>query len=159
MVGKERFELFFITKRIHRLSDCLPPDWGDGYENVSISSTVENQDRADFRLPILKAAPIHHKSIVCEPLLGPIDLSPWLGADITQVVAGGESGTEARPCRYEWILDIRRQCIEAGVPFLFKQTGAKFIKNGRLYQIPRRLQHSQARKADINYKCQTFVPR
>ena len=80
---------FFITKRICRLGDCLPPDWGEGYENVAICSTAENQERAGFRLPILKAAPIRHKSITCEPLLGPIDLSPWLGEDITQVVAGG----------------------------------------------------------------------
>ena len=49
---------FFITKRIHRLAECVPPDWGDGYENVSICSTAENQDRAAFRLPILKAAPV-----------------------------------------------------------------------------------------------------
>ncbi len=45
------------------------------------------------------------------------------------------------------------------MPFLFKQTGAKLIKDGKLYHIPRRLQHSQARKAGINYRCQTFRPR
>lgn len=150
---------FFITKRIHRLADCLPPDWGEGFENVSICCTVENQDRANFRLPILKAAPIRYKSIACEPLLGPLDLSPWLDGSITQVAAGGESGPGARPCRYEWILDLRAQCMAAAVPFLFKQTGAKLIKDGKLYQIPRRLQHAQARKAGINYQCSTFLPR
>lgn len=158
---KHRADLnfFFITKRIHRLADCLPPDWGTGYENVSICVTAEDQERADFRLPLLAEAPIRYKSISCEPLLGPIDLSRWLGPHITQVVAGGESGPEARPCRYEWILNLRAQCMAAGVPFLFKQTGYRFIKDGKLYRVPRKLQHSQARKAGINYRCRTFRPR
>lgn len=152
-------DFLFITKRIHRFEACTPPGWGEGWDNVYVCSTVENQDRADFRLPLLQQASIRHKAIVCEPLLGPIDLSPWLNGDIFQVVAGGESGQQARPCRYEWILDIRRQCMEAGVPFFFKQTGARLIRDGRLYQIPRRLQHIQARRADINYRCRSILPR
>ena len=156
--ARSDLRFFFITKRIHRLLDHIPPDWGPGYENVGICSTAEDQPRADFRLPLLLAAPIRHKSIACEPLLGPINLRPWLGPEITQVVAGGESGPNARPCRYEWVLDLRQQCIEAGVPFLFKQTGAKLIKDGKLYQIPRKLQHSQARRANINFQCRTFRP-
>lgn len=152
-------DFFFITKRIHRLAECVPPDWGEGYENVSICSTVEDQERTNFRIPILKNAPIRHKSITCSPLLGPIDLSPWLDRDIRQVVVGGESGENARPCRYEWVLDIRDQCAAAGVPFLFQQTGANFVKNGKTYRIPRRLQHSQARKAGINYLCQHYIPK
>ena len=159
IAARKDLNFFFITKRIHRLTECLPPDWGNGYENVSIGSTVENQDRANIRLPIFKAVPIRYKSIVCEPLLGPLDISAWLGPDITQVVVGGESGIDARPCRYEWILDIRSQCVKAGVPFLFKLTGAKFVKDGRMYHIPRSLQHNQARRADVNYKCWTFIPR
>ena len=158
MEARRGLNFFFITKRIHRLESCLPPGWGEGWEHVSICSTAEDQERAAFRLPILKAAPVRHKSIACEPLLGPIDLTPWLGGDITQVVAGGESGPDARPCRYEWILGLRDQCVRAGVPFLFKQTGANFIKDGRLYRIPRKLQHAQARKAGINYRCSTFRP-
>ena len=50
-----------ITKRIDRLHVSLPDDWGDGYEHVTICCTVENQDRADYRLPIYKAAPVKHK--------------------------------------------------------------------------------------------------
>lgn len=159
MRARSDLNFFFITKRIHRLAECLPPDWGAGYENISVCVTAEDQTRADFRLPILEQAPIRYKSISCEPLLGPVDLSRWLGPHITQVVAGGESGAEARPCRYEWILDIRAQCAAAGVPFLFKQTGYRFVKDGKLYCIPRRLQHSQARKAGINYRCHIFRPR
>ena len=64
---------------------------------------------------------------------------------------GGESGLEARPCRYEWVLGIREQCVAAGVSFTFRQTGARFIKDGRLYLIPKPKQHEQARRAGIDY--------
>ncbi len=148
---RDDLHFLFITKRIHRLAECLPPDWGEGYENVTICCTVENQDRADFRLPIFLAAPIRHKQIVCEPLLEPIDLTRFLTPAVEQVLAGGESGAEARVCDYDWVLSLRAQCVEAGVPFHFKQTGARFRKNGRLYAIERRLQHDQARRAGIDY--------
>lgn len=140
----------FITKRIDRLAACLPEDWGEGYENVRVCCTAENQSRADYRLPIFRDAPIRHKEIVCEPLLGPIELGPYLGSWCRGVTVGGESGMEARPCDYAWILGIREQCMRADVPFRFKQTGYRFIKDGKLYLIKRSLQHAQARKAQIN---------
>lgn len=140
----------FITKRIDRLAACLPDDWGDGYPNVRICCTVENQKRADHRLPIFRDAPARHKQIVCEPLLGPIDLGAHLGPWVRGVSVGGESGVEARPCRYEWVLDIRAQCLSAGVPFTFRQTGYRFVKDGKLYLVERPLQGAQARKASIN---------
>lgn len=151
---KERSDCFFyfFTKRIDRLSGCLPPDWGDGYDNVLIGCTVENQDRADFRLPIFKALAIKHKSIIIAPMLERIDISQYLDDTIEEVSVGGESGINARPCNYDWVLDIRRQCVEKNVPFLFHQTGAHFVKDGKAYTIPRRLQHSQAHKAGIDFR-------
>lgn len=147
-------DFFIITKRIHRFMQCIPKDWGDGWENVSICCTAENQDRADYRLPFLLDAPIRHKFIACEPLLGAIDMRKYLSREISSVVVGGESGNEARICRYEWVLDIREQCIDAGVSFHFKQTGARFEKDGHLYRIERRFQHAQARRAAIDYTAQ-----
>lgn len=151
---KERSDVFFfmITKRIDRFMDCIPDDWGDGYDNVQICCTVENQDRADYRLPIYMKAPIKHKQIVCEPLLGEIDLSSYLDDSIELLLAGGESGTQARVCEYDWILHLRQQAIEKDIPFFFKQTGARLRKDGKLYQIPRKEQHAQAKRANINYK-------
>ncbi len=140
----------FITKRITRFAQCLPADWGGGYPNVSICCTVENQAKADERLPVFRDAPIRQKMIVCEPLLEKIDLSNFLGEWVGNVTVGGESGEGARICNYDWVLDIRRQCIEANVPFTFKQTGANFVKDEKTYQIPRKLQHAQAKKANIN---------
>ena len=143
---------YFFTKRIDRLEKCLPPDWGSGYDNVLIGCTVENQERADFRLPIFLSLPIKHRSIICAPLLEALDISRYLSRDIEEVSVGGESGREARVCDYDWILDIRQQCVAANVPFCFHQTGAHFIKQGRLYNIPRDHQISQANRAGIDFR-------
>ena len=150
---RERADCRFlmITKRIDRFMDCIPADWGDGYPNVHICCTVENQDRVDYRLPIYRQVPIQHKSIICEPLLERVDLSSYLGEWVTEVIAGGESGSSARICDFDWILDLRRQCIEHNVAFHFKQTGAHFIKDGKYFRIKRQFQHSQARKAGIDW--------
>lgn len=150
---RQRSDLDFmlITKRIDRLAQCLPDDWGDGYDHVTICCTVENQALANYRLPIYKAAPIKHKIIICEPLLERIDLRPYeIGEWVEQVVVGGESGYEARPCDFDWVMDIRSVCEESKIAFWFKQTGAKFVKDGKLYRIKRQFQHSQARKAALN---------
>lgn len=151
---KERSDcwFYFFTKRIDRLGQCLPDDWGDGYDNVLIGCTAEDQKRADQRLPVFRALPIKHRSIIVAPLLEAVDLSQYLDDTIDEVSVGGESGYNARPCSYDWVLDIRRQCIEKNVPFRFHQTGANFIKDSRCYRIRRRDQHSQAGKADINYR-------
>lgn len=142
---------FIITKRIDRFEVNLPTDWGDGYANVTIGSTCENQDRANFRLPIFLKLPIRHKIIICEPLLEQINLSQWLLNSIEKVIVGGESGNEARICDYDWVYHIRIQCSEKKVPFHFKQTGARFVKEGRLYNIKRQDQHLQAAKAGIDF--------
>ena len=141
---------FMSTKRPERILLSVPDDWGDGYENVTICCTMENQRRADERLPIYRDLPIRHKSVICEPLLEAIDFRGGLGPWCEQVTVGGESGPDARVCNYDWVLNIRSQCAAAGIPFHFKQTGAHFVKDGRLYNIPRKLQMSQARRAGID---------
>lgn len=143
---------YFFTKRIDRFADCIPADWGDGYPNVLIGCTVENQAMADRRLPIFMSAPIRHKIITAAPLLEQINILPYLDSSIEEVSVGGESGVNARPCHYDWILNLRRQCVEKNVPFRFHQTGAYFVKDGKLYRIMRKYQLSQAHKAGIDYK-------
>ena len=62
-------DFMFFTKRIERFCDILPKDWGDGYENVIVGCSVENQKMADERLPIFLNAPIKRRYIICAPLL------------------------------------------------------------------------------------------
>lgn len=105
---KERSDLnfIFLTKRIERFQQCIPDDWNNGYDNVTVGCTVENQDRADFRLSIFHNLPIKHKNIICQPLIGPIDMETYLD-DVELVVEGGESDQNARPLNYDWVLSIR----------------------------------------------------
>lgn len=142
---------YFFTKRIDRLEKCLPREWGEGFDNVIIGCTVENRAMADYRLPIFKSLPIKHKSIIVAPMLEHMDISAYIDEEIEEVSVSGESGADARPCNYEWVLDIRRQCIEKNVPFRFHQTGAHFIKDGKMYYVKRKYQLSQAAKAGINF--------
>lgn len=153
-IMKSRRDLwfYFFTKRIDRFLECVPSDWEDGYENVLVGCTVENQQMADYRLPIFQTLPIKHKSIIAAPLIGSLDLTPYLDNTIEEVSVGGESGNQARPCHYEWILLLHDQCVQANIPFSFHQTGAHFVKDGKLYRIPRRLQHSQAHKANLDFR-------
>jgi protein gp37 len=134
-----RLDLHFYipTKRIHRFLDCIPPDWGDGYENVTIACTAENQAMADKRLPLFASLPIKHREVIVEPILERMDISSRLSG-LEQVIVGGESGATARICDFRWIVSLRRQCEAAHVPFRFKQTGARFInEEGRLVNVAR----------------------
>ena len=90
---RERQDLhfLFITKRIDRLHKCLPPDWGNGYDHVTICCTMENQDRVDYRLPIYKAAPIKHKIIICEPLLSAFVSSVMASIETSRIFSGSSS--------------------------------------------------------------------
>ncbi|RGY97499.1 DUF5131 family protein [Clostridium sp. AM58-1XD] len=150
---RERSDLHFIflTKRIERFMECIPDDWNYGYENVTIGCTVENQDRADYRLSIFNELPVKHKNIICQPLIESINLEPYLDK-IELVVVGGESDQNARPLDYDWVLNIRRQCVERNVPFEFRQCGTHFIKDGKKYKLNVRDLCSQAKKANINFQ-------
>lgn len=142
---------FFFTKRIERLAECLPADWGEGYDHIAIGCTVENQACADVRMPVFLSLPIKHRLVIVAPMLERIDLRKYLDPQrIEEVSVGGESGKYARPLDFDWVLDMQAQCDEARVPFCFHQTGSYLVKDGRQYHIPREHQHSQARKAGLN---------
>ena len=148
---RERRDLHFIflTKRIERFMHCIPDDWNDGYDNVTIGCTIENQDRADYRLSIFSKLPIKHKNIICQPLIEDISINDYLD-DVELVVAGGESDYTARPLDYDWVLSIRDECIDKKVHLEFRQCGTHFIKDNKSYTLNVRELCSQARKANIN---------
>ncbi len=150
---KERQDctFLFLTKRIERFKYCIPDDWGNGYENVVVCCTVENQKNADEKLSILNSLPIKHKCITAQPLLERIDIEKYLN-EIELVVVGGESDRFARPLDYEWVVDIREQCIRKNINFEFRQCGTNFIKDGKPYRLQTKDLCKQAKKANINYK-------
>ena len=146
---REDLHFIFLTKRIERFMDCIPDDWGDGYDNVTVGCTIENQKMADYRLSVFDTLPIKHKNIICQPLIEKIDISTHL-ENVEKVIVGGESDYNARPLDYDWVLAIREQCISKGVKFEFPQCGSNFIKDGKLYKLNVRQLCSQAKKANIN---------
>lgn len=150
------------SKRWARLGDAAAPIIGaDGYckagecewplPNVWLGVSVEDQARADERIPALLETPAAVRFLSCEPLLGPVDLSAYmpavhhhpdnrdrnspamqsliraaraqLGGGIDWIIVGGESGPGARPMHPDWARSIREQCAAAGVAFFFKQWG------------------------------------
>lgn len=124
--------------------------------NVWLGISVENQKWADVRVPALLETAAVVRFLSCEPLLGPVDLSRWLGVEYMDalegygeeigaaltgrvgpsgglhwVIAGGESGPGARPMHPGWARTLRDQCTAAGVPFFFKQFG-EWAPTGRV---------------------------
>jgi len=141
-----------LTKRIGNVRRMLPTiGWLDARDNVWLGATIVNQAEADRDVPKLLSVPARVRFLSMEPLLGPVDLTrlphgdesdldalrgqvvytsqhfavrpEQLGKSISWVIVGGESGPGARPMHPVWSRDIRDQCEEAGVPFLFKQWG------------------------------------
>jgi protein gp37 len=148
---KERrdIEFLILTKRIDRFSVALPDDWGDGYDNVNLGCTVENQATSDYRLPLFLSYPIKRRFIACSPILEAIDLSPYLSG-VEHVTVSGESGREDRVCDYEWVKTIRDECVKAGTTFWFKGTGSRFRKDGIIRNINPYKQGSFAKELDLD---------
>jgi len=117
----DRLTWLLLTKRPQNIEKMLPPDWGAGYPNVWLGTTVENQEVADRNIPHLLAAPSAKRFLSIEPIVGPIELGGASGID--WVIAGGESGPNARPANPDWYRSLRNQSYAAGVPFHFKQWG------------------------------------
>ncbi|MGC1550754.1 MAG: phage Gp37/Gp68 family protein [Rhodanobacter sp.] len=138
--------------------DNCGPAWP--YENVWLGVSVENQATAAERIPLLLQCPAAVRWLSCEPLLSHIDLfehlgvwwnqamgcfegtsssinaSPFKGEQrISWVVAGGESGSGARPMHPDWARSLRDQCTAASVPFFFKQWG-EWVPDAREYLLP-----------------------
>lgn len=152
---KERSDLdfLFLTKRIERFEKCIPDDWKEGYDNVIVCCTVENQKNADYKLKFFNDLPIKHKCITAQPLIEKIRIEQYLD-DIELVVVGGESDYSARPLDYNWVTDIREQCIRMNVDFEFRQCGTHFVKDGKQYTLKTYDLCKQAKKANINYYTQ-----
>jgi protein gp37 len=149
-----------LTKRPERIAKCLPADWGEGWGNVWLGTTVENQGTAYPRVAWLVEVPAMVHFVSAEPLLGALDLTRieaiaptpphgpgvWLDAlrghvigpddllesKIDWVIIGGESGHGARPYDPAWVTSLVRQCADAGIACFVKQLHL----NGKLSKDP-----------------------
>jgi protein gp37 len=182
------FTYIVPSKRLERVPDLLPADWGAGWPHMWLGASIEDQAAADLRVPLLLEIPCKTRFLSCEPLLGELDLEAampysiriskaeqeaaksnvdeitddelkeYLGGKpfpenpddklfyqyltdygeqgkfkfaqykflvnrIHWVIAGGESGPDARPCHPAWVRMLRNQCEQAMVPFFFKSWG------------------------------------
>jgi len=149
---RERNDLHFIflTKRIERFLDCVPSDWGNGWDNITVGVSIENQNKADFRLNIFSKMPIKHKNIILQPLIENVDIEKYLDG-IELVIVGGEYGKNARPLNFDWVLDIREQCKRNNISFEFRQCGTHFIKDGKTYNLAYNQLSKQAKLSNINF--------
>ena len=131
MADNPRHTFQVLTKRPQRMMEMstdLPYT-----ENVWLGVSVENQ-QATSRINDLLATGGSVYFLSCEPLLGPLDLKPWLKY-LHWIIVGGESGPKARPMDPQWVISLRNQCQKAKVPFFFKQWGGvSKKKTGRLLQ-------------------------
>ncbi len=144
-----------LTKRPERILECLPSDWGDGYQNVWLGISAENQKTFIDRGKILSEIPAVKKFISAEPLLSEIDLlMPSINAkenvfniafvplilQFDWVIVGGESGAtdedvvkyRARKCKLEWIEKIVFDCKAVSIPVFVKQTGSVIAKKDKM---------------------------
>lgn len=152
-------KFFLLTKRPQRVKDCLPSNWGDGWENIFFNVTCENQRRADERIPILLDLPFKHKGIMCAPFIGPISIAKYLSnGQIEQVLCGGENYDGARPCNFDWVKSLQNECVATNTTFCFFETGTNFIKEGKQYHIPKKIVQSQmAYKSGMNFEGREMI--
>lgn len=135
-----------LTKRPQNIEHMVP--WSDTWpSNVWLGTTVENQNWAEKRLPLLLKHRAAVRFLSCEPLLGSIDLSSWIKPNqseglhgIDWIIAGGESGPHSRPMHPAWARSLRDQASNAGVAFHFKQWG---------HWVPKELTTEEQKKAVI----------
>lgn len=155
-IMKKRSDVIFLllTKRPQRIENCLPDDWGEGWENVFLNVTCETQERAEERIPILLDLPFRHKGLHCAPLLGPLKIGKYLDSgEIEQVACGGENYGGSRLCDYDWVKTLQEDCVRRNITFCFMETGTRFRKDGKDYLIrSKSRQNLQACRSGLTFQ-------
>jgi protein gp37 len=142
----------FLTKRPQNIENYFANWFLPNLKNLWLGVSVEDQQTADERIPILLQIQAARRFVSVEPMLGSVDLSGWLFINekgdsieppLQWMIAGGETGPHARPLHPDWVRSLRDQCQATGVPFFFKSWGewfpvskppsAKFYSEGKLH--------------------------
>jgi protein gp37 len=119
----DQLDWLMLTKRPQNAGKMLPSDWGDGYPNVWLGMTAEDQLHFDQRWNHLQKIPAAIKFVSYEPALGALRL-PAHGPHPDWLISGGESGGGARPVKVQWVRDVIADCREHDVAVFHKQWGA-----------------------------------
>lgn len=153
---RQRPDVLFhlLTKRPERIKKVLPSGWGDrGWPNVMLSISVEDQEMADRRIPILLRLPFWYKGINAAPLLTRLNILNHLETNqIDAVYAAGENYDGARVCKYDWLVSLHNQCVKTNTMFKVYGTGSRFIREGLEYSIPHSKQHEAALGCGLDFK-------
>jgi protein gp37 len=126
----DQLDWLLLTKRPQNMKRMLPGDWENGYPNVWLGTTAEDQHHYDQRWPLLRAVPAVIRFISYEPAIGPLRLLE-AGVLPDWLISGGESGANARPLKPSWVRDILADCERLGVAPFHKQWGS--YKNNPLF--------------------------
>jgi len=113
-----------LTKRPENIERLLPQGWHDGWENVWLGTSAEDQERYDLRVNKLLAVKAKIHFISAEPLLGPITLSHSVRDGLDWIIVGGESGSRFREMDLDWARKLRDDASKRGITFFFKQHSA-----------------------------------
>ncbi|MBI9046992.1 MAG: phage Gp37/Gp68 family protein [Anaerolineaceae bacterium] len=120
-----------LTKRPENISSRLPDNWKNGWDNVWLGVSAENQHYFDIRVSHLLTLPAKVRFVSCEPLLETVTIGNKNKID--WVIVGGESGPNCRKMESQWVKKLRDECLTYKIPFFFKQWGGVNRKaKGRL---------------------------
>lgn len=137
--SRQNLDWLVLTKRPQRIPRHLPADWKEGYENVWLGTTV-GVEKSLARLPYLLRVPAKVHFVSVEPLIEPIDLTPFLSR-LDWVIVGCEQAhkDDRAPMNLDWVRDLRDQCDHYGVAFFFKQyyVGNQIVTDGLLDGVVR----------------------
>jgi protein gp37 len=122
-----QLDWLLLTKRPERIAMSLADDWGAGFPNVWLGTTIETSEHVG-RADLLRAVPTYVRFISAEPLLDDVDGLDLRG--IHWLIAGGESGVGARAVEESWLHGLRVRCDRANVAFFFKQWGGVIDARG-----------------------------
>lgn len=137
-----------LTKRPENFARLMPSRTAivgepGPWPNVWLGTTVEDQRRAEERLPHLLGVAAAVRFVSAEPLLESLALLEWLD-EVDWLICGGESGPHARPFDLEWARSLQMQCAKLGTAYFFKQAGDNPRDNGLTPWAPRPFGHHGA---------------
>ena len=131
--------------------------YDSGRKKQPVFCMCEDQSSVDEKVTRMLENGEKNTEVILIPLLECVNLEKYLQTgQIRKVICGGDCGPLKRICEYDWILNLREQCVRNQVEFTFAQTGSTFKKDGKIYKISPENQGIQAKKAGIDFTIDYF---